>query len=110
MQAAFLTAARVDPQHPALIRNVQAARRWFAEGGPARGLPLELVAEQGFQLLERTLQPALPGPLPEDLGVWSTAAPPAGEAPATAALAPLRLGIEARGEDGWYDLSEVRVR
>jgi len=34
----------------------------------------------------------------------------AGEAPATAALPPLRLGIEARGDDGWYDLSEVIVR
>lgn len=82
MQAALLTAARTDPQHPALIRNVQAARRWFAESGPARGLPLELVAEQGFQLLERTLQPALPGPLPEDLAEWGAAAPPAAEDPA----------------------------
>jgi len=34
----------------------------------------------------------------------------AGEAPATAALPPLRLGIEARGDDGWYGLSEVTVR
>ncbi len=34
----------------------------------------------------------------------------AGEAPATAALPPLRLGIERRGDDGWYDLSEVNVR
>ncbi|MBN2193408.1 MAG: DUF4832 domain-containing protein [Polyangiaceae bacterium] len=34
----------------------------------------------------------------------------AGESPATAALPPLRLGIEGRGEDGWYDLSAVTVR
>ncbi|MBN2194565.1 MAG: radical SAM protein [Polyangiaceae bacterium] len=70
MQAELLVAARQDPQHPALIRNAQAARRWFAAGGPTRGKPLELVAEQGFQLLERTLQPALPGPLPEDFASW----------------------------------------
>ncbi len=89
MQAAFLTAARTDPQHPALVRNVQAARRWFAEGGPARGLPLEIGAEQGFQLLERTLQPALPGPLPEDLAEWGAATPPVNANPA----ARRRLGV-----------------
>lgn len=75
MQRELLTAARTDPQHPALIRNVQAARSWFARGGPARHEPLSLVAEQGFQLLERTQQPALPGPLPADLADYGPPRP-----------------------------------
>ena len=74
MQTALLTAARTDPQHPTLIRNAQAARKWFAARGPERGVRLSLVAEQGFQLLEKTVQPALPGPLPDDFASWAPAA------------------------------------
>ncbi|WP_438021191.1 hypothetical protein WMF18_19890 [Sorangium sp. So ce315] len=44
MQDHFTAAARRDPQHAVLIRNVQAARAWYAKGGPDRGLPLDLVA------------------------------------------------------------------
>jgi tetratricopeptide (TPR) repeat protein len=76
MMDAFTQAAKVDPQHHVLIKNVQAARAWFAAGGPGRGLPLDLVARHDFQLLERTVQPTLPGPLPEDFAAW-TSAPPA---------------------------------
>jgi anaerobic magnesium-protoporphyrin IX monomethyl ester cyclase len=71
MMDAFSTAAKVDPQHWVLIKNVSAARAWFKDGGPAKGLPLELEARQDFQLLERTAQPTLPGPLPDDWAVWS---------------------------------------
>jgi len=69
----FSHAAKIDPQHYVLIRNVNRARAWFRENGPARQLPLELVARHDFQLLERTVQPTLPGPLPADFAVWSDA-------------------------------------
>jgi len=59
-----------DPQHVVLIRNVEAARAWFRQGGPAQGLPLELHAQHDFQILERTEQPTLPGPLPPDFATW----------------------------------------
>jgi tetratricopeptide (TPR) repeat protein len=75
MQDRFMDAAKRDPQHWVLIQNVQAARSWFSRGGPDKGLPLELNARHDFQLLERTLQPTLPGPLPDDYAVWSPAQP-----------------------------------
>jgi radical SAM superfamily enzyme YgiQ (UPF0313 family) len=70
MQDQFLAAARLDPQHLVLIENVQAARAWFKADGPKRGLPLHLVGRHDFQLFERTVQPALPGPLPDDYAEW----------------------------------------
>lgn len=70
MQDHFLAAARLDPQHLVLIDNVQAARAWFKADGPKLGLPLSLVGAHDFQLFERTAQPALPGPLPDDYAVW----------------------------------------
>ncbi len=70
MQDHFMTAARTDPQHHVLMRNVQAARAWFQERGPERGIPLRLAARHDFQLLERTQQPTLPGPLPDDFVDW----------------------------------------
>lgn len=76
MMDAFSTAAKVDPQHWVLIQNVQAARTWFKSGGPGRGLPLELTVRHDFQLLERTAQPTLPGPLPDDVAVWAPALDP----------------------------------
>jgi hypothetical protein len=70
MMAAFTQASRIDPQHFVLIRNINNARAWFKADGPKKQLPLELEARHDFQLLERTLQPTLPGPLPPDLGPW----------------------------------------
>lgn len=67
MKDHFMRGAKTDPQHPLLIQNVQAARSWFAQRGPERGLPLSLSAHHDFQLLERNLQPTLPGPLPKEL-------------------------------------------
>src|SRR6185503_18898563 len=75
MQDIFLRAARTDAQHWVLIQNVQRARAWFKERGPERGLPLELLARHEFELLERTVQPTLPGPLAVDWAQWSP--PPA---------------------------------
>jgi hypothetical protein len=82
MQDQFMAAAKTDPQHQVLISNVQRARAWFAERGPERGLPLQLVGKHDFQLLERTEQPALPGKLPDDFAAWDVAPPRA--APLTA--------------------------
>lgn len=81
MMAHFSEAALRDPQHAVLIRNVETARRWFREQGPTRGLPLELSAHHDFQLLERTAQPTLPGPLPPTWRAW----PPPGVRPEAAA-------------------------
>lgn len=70
MQARFLEAAKADPQHDVLIENVQRARAWFKAQGPEHNLPLELEARHDFLLLEKNLQPTLPGPLPEDFAIW----------------------------------------
>lgn len=77
MMDALTLAAKADPQHWVLVRNVNAARAWFKDGGPGSGRPLELEARHDFQLLERTAQPTLPGPLPATWREWG--APP--EAP-----------------------------
>jgi anaerobic magnesium-protoporphyrin IX monomethyl ester cyclase len=78
MKAALAEATSRDPQHWAIARNVQAVRRWLADQGPERGLPLDLLARHDFQLLERTAQPTLPGPLPDDFATWTPPpAPPA---------------------------------
>ena len=78
MMDLFTLAAKTDPQHWVLINNVTAARAWFKSGGPEKKLPLELVVRHDFQLLERTVQPTLPGPLPDDYAEWKPAvAPPA---------------------------------
>jgi tetratricopeptide (TPR) repeat protein len=70
MMDSYSTAAKRDPQHAVLIRNVNRARAWFREQGPARGLPLELDADHGFRLLEKTVQPTLPGPLGDAFDTW----------------------------------------
>jgi hypothetical protein len=92
MMELFMQAAKTDPQHWVLIRNVKAARAWFKQGGPAKHLPLELEAHHEFQLLERTVQPSLPGPLPENFAEWGEAPVPVENAPdsveRTAAPAP----------------------
>jgi radical SAM superfamily enzyme YgiQ (UPF0313 family) len=75
MKARFDEAMQRDPQHAVLTRNVLAVRRWLLEGGAAAGPP-SLEAEHDFQLLERTAQPTLPGPLPDDFAVWAAPPPP----------------------------------
>lgn len=73
MQDTFTEAWRRDPQHWVLVRNVQKVKAWLEQAGPLRGLPLELEAHADFQLLERTVQPMLPGPLAPDFAVWNNA-------------------------------------
>jgi anaerobic magnesium-protoporphyrin IX monomethyl ester cyclase len=75
MQDLFTEAWRKDPQHWVLVRNVQKVKTWLDQAGPLRGMPLDLEAHNDFQLLERTVQPMLPGPLPPDFAVWSAPAP-----------------------------------
>ena len=72
MMDRFSTAAKLDPQHWVLRKNVEAARAWFKQGGAAPGskVPLALEVRHDFQLLERTAQPTLPGPLPDDYAEW----------------------------------------
>jgi hypothetical protein len=86
MMDAFMTAAKTDPQHWVLVQNVNAARAWFKAGGPSKKLPLDLVVRHDFQLLERTAQPTLPGPLPADFAEWRPAPAPV-TPPAEAAAA-----------------------
>jgi tetratricopeptide (TPR) repeat protein len=72
MMDLFMQAAKTDPQHWVLIRNVNAARAWFKQGGLSSGAPLELIVRHDFQLLERTMQPTLPGPLAPDFAEWAS--------------------------------------
>jgi hypothetical protein len=67
----FSHAAKIDPQHYVLIQNVNRARAWFKNEGPKKKLPLVLTARHDFQLLERTVQPTLPGPLPANYADWT---------------------------------------
>ncbi len=99
----FSTAAKVDPQHFVLIQNVNRARAWFKAGGPGKGLPLELECRHDFQLLERTSQPTLPGPLPADWQTWpvpchAPAAGPEGDFVKTPLVEGSRHGL--RGKRG----------
>lgn len=79
MMDLFMTGAKTDPQHYVLIQNVNRARAWFKDRGPERGLPLELEVAHDFQLLERTAQPTLPGPLAPSWWLWGDAQAPSPE-------------------------------
>ena len=70
----FMTAAKADPQHYVLIQNVEAARAWFTRERPGdAACRSSSSARHDFQLLERTAQPTLPGPLPDDFADWDRA-------------------------------------
>ncbi|MFI5297006.1 MAG: radical SAM protein [Polyangiales bacterium] len=79
--AALAQGVREDPQHPALLHNHMMLQRWLDDGGPASERPLRLDARHGFDLLERTAQPTLPGPLPEDFAEWRDNVAPAPTVP-----------------------------
>jgi radical SAM superfamily enzyme YgiQ (UPF0313 family) len=81
MQDHFMAAAKTDPQHHVLIQNVEAARAWFRERGPERGVPLVLQASHDFQLFQRNTQPTLPGPLGDDYADWDATPEPLGAPP-----------------------------
>lgn len=73
MQQLLTEAWQRDPQHYVLVRNVQKVKTWLAEAGPLRNIPLDIEAHADFQLLERTVQPMLPGVLSADFATWSDA-------------------------------------
>ncbi|MBI4704740.1 MAG: radical SAM protein [Deltaproteobacteria bacterium] len=66
-----LACAAADPQHAVLLHNWRAVRAWLDGGGPGAGPLPELAARHGFELLERTVQPMLPGPLPAGFADWA---------------------------------------
>ena len=72
MKDQLISAANSDPQHILLLRNATAAKTWFDLGGVKSGRTLHLESRHDFQLFERTLQPALPGPLPENWADWDS--------------------------------------
>jgi radical SAM superfamily enzyme YgiQ (UPF0313 family) len=77
--AALQRGVTEDPQHPLLLANYAAVQRWV-DAGAAGPLP-PLDARCGFHLLERTMQPTLPGPLPRDFHVWTAPVAPAPRPP-----------------------------
>ena len=74
MKAHLRDAYRRDPQHAVVAQNIGAVRAWTAAGGAESGAPLSLRASHDFELLERTEQPALPGPLGDGFEQWGQAA------------------------------------
>ena len=69
MKNLFVQAGRRDPQHAVLVRNAQATRRWLGRTEAGQE-PLVLDPRNDFQLLERTVQPCLPGPLDAHFADW----------------------------------------
>ncbi len=67
MKALLAEASQRDPQHWVLERNLAAVRE---------GRLGDLDVRSEFQLLERPVQPTLPGPLPQDFAVWGPPPPP----------------------------------
>jgi tetratricopeptide (TPR) repeat protein len=65
-----LARALQGPPHPVLVQNLQTVSAWRARGGKVQQLASRLAAHHDFQLLEPTVQPLLPGPLPEDFTQW----------------------------------------
>jgi radical SAM superfamily enzyme YgiQ (UPF0313 family) len=65
-----VTRSTADLQHHVVVRNLKVVDDWFSRGGLATGKMPELEARHDFQLLERTVQPMLPGPLPADVAKW----------------------------------------
>lgn len=73
MQQCLTDAWQRDPQHYVLVRNIQKVKAWLAESGPLRNMPLDIEGTADFQLLERTVQPMLPGALSADFMKWTDA-------------------------------------
>jgi radical SAM superfamily enzyme YgiQ (UPF0313 family) len=67
MNALLAEAKQRDPQHLVLQRNLEAVRE---------GRLGDLQVRSEFQLLERPIQPTLPGPLEKDFAEWRAPPPP----------------------------------
>jgi anaerobic magnesium-protoporphyrin IX monomethyl ester cyclase len=70
MQAELALGEKLDPQHLVLVRNRELVRSWLAAGAARSSPRPKLVSGHDFELLERTRQPTLPGPLPADFAKW----------------------------------------
>lgn len=70
LQQHLRAALRTDPQHFVVAQNAETLRVWFSRGGPIQNLPLHLTARHEFQVFGRMQQPALPGPLGDDVTSW----------------------------------------
>jgi len=68
MLEALQTAEREDPWHPALQHNLRLVRGWM-DAGSREALP-KLMGRHDFAILERPVQPMLPGPLAADWVRW----------------------------------------
>jgi len=90
-------ALRQDPQHYVVAKNAEAFHAWLLANGPSSAAPLSLAAGHDFQLFERTVQPTLPGPLPEDFDDWSD--------PASGGVKPSRKVADFR----WKPEERVRL-
>jgi anaerobic magnesium-protoporphyrin IX monomethyl ester cyclase len=66
----FERGAREDPWHAALVHNAQWVKRCEERGEPADRIALGLIVTSEFQILERTMQPTLPGPLEPGWDAW----------------------------------------
>jgi len=77
----LVAAAKLDPQHYLLLRNAASAKAWFESGGATSNRTLQLEPRHDFQLFERTQQPALPGPLPDNWADWTTSSSVSPKAP-----------------------------
>ncbi len=86
MMDRFTEGVEHDSQHAVLLRNIVAVHEWMQRKGPETGAPLPLESRHDFQLLERTIQPTLPGPLPPDIVRWDAVASPS----PPAAIRPIR--------------------
>jgi radical SAM superfamily enzyme YgiQ (UPF0313 family) len=69
MEREFELALR-DPQHRVVALNRRALSLWREQGGSRSGSKPRLLAGHDFEILERPLQPVLPGPLPDDFALW----------------------------------------
>ncbi len=71
-RAAMLDALREaesrDPLHAVLQQNLRTVRAWSSSG--SRGELPALSGSHDFGILERPVQPMLPGPLPDDFATW----------------------------------------
>lgn len=96
LQEHLRTAIRTDPQHFVVAQNAEALRVWLKQGGPVQNLPLHLSARHDFQIFERTKQPMLPGPLPEDFAHWPPPSEPDPEDPLRSASEPSQSSDQDR--------------
>jgi radical SAM superfamily enzyme YgiQ (UPF0313 family) len=71
-EAELRLALRKDPQHWVVAKNAERFHAFLRSGQAGTGALPSLTVGHDFQLFERTVQPTLPGPLPDDFADWSS--------------------------------------